>query len=123
MSISCYCGDWDGEGWYYFEPDDYSHLTTKRWRKCCSCNALIRPGDLSAKFTRETQPNEGSIEWRIYGDEMPLPPWFMCETCADLYFSLTELGYCVSLTKGESMRDLAELAAMYSRQPHLRPQA
>jgi hypothetical protein len=35
----------------------------------------------------------------IYGDdaELPLAPYFLCETCADLWFSLYELGFeCVS---------------------------
>lgn len=110
MGLSCSC-DWDGEGWYFFGPDQYTVLGTKRARRCCSCKVSIKAGDLCAKFLREVQPDPDSIEARIYGDEKPLAPWFMCERCADLYFSLDELGYCIFL--GDDMRELVkEYAAM-----------
>jgi len=46
------------------------------------------------------------IECRIYGEdgEIPLASAYMCERCADLYFSLEELGYCVQ--PWEDQRDL-----------------
>lgn len=101
MSLSCECGD-DGD-WWYFQPEDYSMLETKRWRKCCSCKALIRPGDLCLKFKCERHP-QYEIEERIYGDEVPMPAKFMCESCADQYFNLDALGFCIQLT--DNMMDL-----------------
>lgn len=113
MSLSCHCdgGDMD---WWHYGCEDYTRLDTKRARRCCSCKALIKRGDLCAKFERARVP-QSMIEERIYGTEsVPLPPKFMCETCADIYFSLDELGFCINL--GDSMRALAkEYAEVYGR--------
>lgn len=107
MSLSCSCNEYDGDGWYHYGADGYTTLDTKRWRKCCSCKALIRPGDLCAKFNR-AQPTDDyldPIKYKIWGgDECPLPPWFMCEGCADQYFNLEALGFCVTL--GDNMMNL-----------------
>lgn len=35
-----------------------------------------------------------------------MAPWFMCEECGDLFWSLNELGFCIYLGR-DSMRDLA----------------
>ena len=96
MSLSCYCSEWDGDGWFYIPADDYAPLATKRWRKCCSCKALIRPGELALKFKRFRSP-ESDIEERIHGDEVPMTKWYACEECSDMYFNLTELGFCINL--------------------------
>lgn len=101
MGLSCSCSE-DGD-WWYFPPDDYSTLAAKRGRRCCSCREWIRPGATVAKFIRE-RAYENDIEWRIHGDEVPMAPLFMCERCADLFFSLDELGYCINLN--DDMRDL-----------------
>lgn len=92
--LSCDCSE-DGD-WWHFPPEDYQRLDTIRWRRCFSCKALIRPGDLCAKFVCERDA-WGDIEERIYGDTKPLPNKWLCERCADLYFSLSELGFCVSI--------------------------
>jgi len=44
------------------------------------------------------------VEINIYGEdgEIPMASWFMCESCGDIYFSISELGFCVSLD--ESMQ-------------------
>lgn len=101
MPLSCYC-DGDYDFWYY-APDDFSTLTTKRGRRCYSCRTWVLPGATVAKFDCWRSP-ENNIEERIYGDEVPMPDRFMCEECAGLFFSLTDLGYCYEL--GESVRDL-----------------
>jgi hypothetical protein len=57
-----------------------------------------------------------SIKEKIYGEgnEVPMTPKWMCERCGDLYFSLTELGFCVSLD--DDMRELVkEYAETYGR--------
>jgi hypothetical protein len=113
MSLSCYCDDYDGSGWYYYGPEDYMTLNTKRSRKCCSCKSKIKPGDLCTKFVREKYNDDMSVEYRIYGDTMELAPYWMCEECSDLYFNLDELGFCITIGNGESMRSLTrEYAAM-----------
>ena len=109
MTLSCTCDydDYDGDGWFYYGPEDYTTLQTKRSRKCCSCSTKINVGDIVTKFTRARNLNYGSIEEKIYGEggEIYLADWFMCEECSDLYFSLKELGFCISLGY-DSMQDL-----------------
>lgn len=115
MSISCGCKwDADGEDWYYFCPDDFTKLSTKRSRRCISCGTKIQPGDECVKFQRERNPQH-DVEVRIYGEggEIPMAPWFMCEECGGVYLSITELGYCINLKKGERMRDLAREIATW----------
>lgn len=80
-------------------------LNTKRSRKCCSCGCTIKPGEVVAEFLRTKRP-ENDIEERIYGDEVPLATWFMCEECGGLFMAIEDQGFCISLTKGESMRSL-----------------
>ena len=95
MSLSCSCDDSDGDGWWYEGPTDYLRLDTKRSRKCCSCKARIAVGELAIKFRRWRTPDEESVAYRIHGDEEGLASWWMCEACADQYFNLTELGFCI----------------------------
>ena len=120
MGLSCSCGDGEMEWWYY-PPTDYERLPTQRGRKCCSCGAWIKPLDLCAKFVRERQPRS-IIEERIHGDEVPLPPIWMCEGCADQFFNLEELGFCVTLD-GIPMRELVrEYAEVYGKRSATVPQ-
>jgi hypothetical protein len=69
---------------------------------------LIKPGDTTIQFVR-WRGVASDIEARIYGDdgEVPLGPMFHCEVCADLFFSLIELGFeCVA--PDENMRELVQ---------------
>jgi hypothetical protein len=103
MTLMCEC-DFDPDGWYYYTPEDYQAYPQQRRKRCCSCKDLISPGDLALRFDRARGP-KCDIEEDIYGDEVPLAAWWMCEECADMYWSLDELGFCV-LIGGESMREL-----------------
>ena len=99
MSLSCECyDDYDGDGWFFYQPDDYSTLKTKRARRCCSCGERIAVGDTVVEFERARGPRD-DIEERIYGEgnEIELASWFMCESCGDQYFNLTALGFCITL--------------------------
>ena len=104
MSLSCVCGDYDDEGWWFWPPNDYTLASVGRRNRCCSCKQLIERGSICTMFTRGRGP-QSELEERINGDEIPLASWWMCERCSDLYFSLTELGFCITL--GDSMLDLA----------------
>lgn len=118
MTLSCSCDSDDDCDWYCTYPCDYSTLDTKRGRRCSSCKTIIKTGLITAKFERERRAKT-DIEERIYGDgcDVPMPSLFLCEQCADLYFSLMELGFeCVS--PEENMRDLVkEYAEIYGPQP------
>lgn len=110
MPLSCSC-DYSGDAeWWWYRPDDYSTFPQRRAARCRSCKALIRAGDICTIFLRERIPN-GYLEERIYGDEVPLAPWYHCETCADLYFSLDELGFCVRPDE-----DMLELVKEYHKE-------
>lgn len=69
MSLSCSCGDYDGDdiAWWYNTPDDYTTLQTKMRKRCCSCNELIDLGDTVLKFNRWRNPKT-EIEEKIYGE-------------------------------------------------------
>lgn len=101
VALSCYCGgDYD---WWYYPPQDFSTLTTKRGRRCCSCKKWTRPGATVGRFECWRIP-DNVIEERIHGDEVPMRDRYMCEECAGLYFSLDDLGYCYTL--GDNVREL-----------------
>lgn len=98
MSLSCSCESYDAD-WYYSPPDDFTTLATKRSRKCCSCGAKVSPGDTVMEFTRWRAPSDrcNYIEEAIFGDEVPLAPWFMCETCGGLFLAVDDLGMCCDI--------------------------
>lgn len=109
MPLSCYC-DSDDCSWYYRAPDDYEKfLETKRRKRCSSCNDLIAHGEMVARFNCN-RPAKDDVELRIYGDDpeaIPMADKWLCERCADLYFSFVELGFdCVA--PDENMLELAK---------------
>jgi hypothetical protein len=110
MSISCDCGGGDYD-WYYNAPKDYSVLRTNRRQRCYSCRELIDLGSDVGVFDNWRVPST-DIQVRIYGEdgEIPMADHYMCETCIGLFWAITELGFCVSMVKGERMADLAKLS-------------
>ena len=99
MSLSCSC-DNDGADWWYEPSSDFAVLATKRSRKCCSCGTKIKPGDEALYLRRWRSPSMrcNYIEESIYGEEVPLAPWFLCETCGGLYFAVQDLGMCCDIS-------------------------
>ena len=101
MGLTCSCdSDWYPEpgDWYLNGSfSDYKPLPFKIRKRCCSCKNLINVGDLSIEHKRVRVPKH-DVEINIYGDdgEIPIASDWMCETCGDLFLSLTELGYCVN---------------------------
>jgi len=104
MSLSCEC-DTDHD-WFYDSPDDYSTLETSRRKRCISCNNLIDLGAVCVAFPSYRFARD-DVEERIYGEEEEIytATKYMCEECGDLYFSLFELGFCISIGD-ESMEQL-----------------
>ncbi|NCC28227.1 MAG: hypothetical protein EOM22_08805 [Gammaproteobacteria bacterium] len=113
MTLSCTCHDDDGDyEWLLHSPSDYSTLNTNRRKRCKSCGTLIDIGAIVARFERNRR-TRGDIEGRIYGEDghpIPIAEWYHCEECADLYFSLTELGFCV-----HPEDDMRELVREYAK--------
>lgn len=97
MSLSCSC-EWNGEGWAYLEPDDFTTLKTSKRKRCSSCKQLINKESLVLKFERIRYP-QTEIEEKIYGDdyEIAIAPYYMCEACGDQYFNLSALGFCMDI--------------------------
>lgn len=112
MSLSCDCSDWCPEpgDWFFWPPNDYKEAPAGRRKRCRSCGVQIEPGSLCLEFKRRRVP-EHDVETRIYGEdgEIPIASWWHCEECADLYFSLTELGFCFPIDD-----DMHDLAAEYA---------
>lgn len=111
MSVSCGCGG-DYE-WWYVPAKDYQLLDTKYRRKCNSCLKVIEIGETCLKFFKWREPRT-DIEERVYGDEVPMAPFYHCEECADIYFSIDELGYCLTLD-GTPMKEEAAMVAEIER--------
>lgn len=121
MGLSCSCDyEPDPGDTVYGDVLDYAPLATKRSRKCCSCGERIAVGDTCCEVLRFRIP-KFDVEVNIYGEdgEIPIPPVYMCERCADLAFSLEELGYCFQ--PWEDQRELvADYADMHAPMPENR---
>lgn len=107
MSLSCSCAS--EYAWYFDTPKDYSVFPKQGKRKRCSCGELIEHEAICLKFKCWRLPDD-EVEERIYGGddaEVPIADKWLCERCADLYFSFVELGYeCVH--PGENMVELVK---------------
>lgn len=122
MPLTCGCDYEPSPGdicWY--PPQDYSTLPGTRKKRCASCETPITPGDIVTTFIRFKVP-DSEIEDRIYGEEGEIPraSHFHCEKCADMWFSLQELGFNC-LNPDENMYnvtdDYAELYGSNSVRP------
>jgi hypothetical protein len=105
MGLSCTCEHWYGDPgtWAFYQPDDFTVLTTKRRRRCCSCKTLIDIGSYCLQFDRVRAPYT-EIEQEISGEEISISPWYMCEDCGEIYLNLSAINYCPSLN--DNMHDL-----------------
>jgi len=90
-------------------PKDYSILSTSKRKRCFSCRELIDIGSDVGEFGSWRHPYN-DIEERIHGDEVRMADFYMCEECIGLFWSMTDLGFCISLEKGETMSELAKLS-------------
>ncbi len=108
MSLSCSCEYYPEAGdimWYM--PDDYTTLTTATRKACCSCKTMIEKNAICLKFDR-VKIADSDIEEKIHGEdgEIPRASWYMCESCSDLFYSFTELDFCIY--PGDDMRTLPD---------------
>ncbi|MHB1952356.1 MAG: hypothetical protein ACYCOU_01290 [Sulfobacillus sp.] len=87
MGLTCECGD-DDYDWWFITPTGY--VRVPQGKKCCSCAVSI------------DEPDAVGLEFECFtfdedGEEEPMETRWMCETCGDLYFSLLDLGFCISI--------------------------
>jgi hypothetical protein len=124
MSLSCSC-EVDGAEWYYESQEDFRVLQTKRSRKCCSCNSKIEVGQDSLRFHRYRDPSDRCdyIEESIYGDQVPLASWYMCETCGGLYFAVQDLNMCCDISENiaQQIKQYRATEEYYKRRNTLTP--
>lgn len=113
MSLYCDYGDDACIDWWLHGPLDEAPLQTKRSRKCCSCGSRIAVGDIARKVQRARAPSERCnwIEESIFGDEVPLSDWYLCEACGDLADSISELGFCYTLGSDSLKMQIADYRA------------
>jgi len=102
--LSCSC-DTDYCDWFYYSPEDFTELKTKRRRRCISCNRLIWLGNPCLQFERYRDPR-GYYEENRFGDEVPMSAVYMCDECGEIFLNLTAIGYCINL--GGHMKDALE---------------
>jgi len=108
MSLSCTCDYYEDYDWWYIPPNDYRIFKARRRKRCSSCHELIEMGESIARF-QIARPTKYELEDNIFGEdgEVPMADKLFCEKCADLYFSLSELGFsCIAPT--ENMYELAK---------------
>jgi len=103
--LSCSCDFDNDDSWYYYSPDNFSVFSRRKRARCCSCDTLIDIGAQCIEFPRYRCPRT-EVEERIYGSEIKLAHWFMCEKCGEIFLNLDSLGYCLRL--GESMQENLE---------------
>lgn len=108
MSLSCSCGEWEGEGIGWDIPDNFTKLNTKRAKRCQSCNRLIKVGDECLEFTR-FRATRDEIEYKIYGEDgiVYLASYYFCEECGEIYLNLENLGFCIDISE-DNMQSLLE---------------
>ena len=99
MGLSCGCDDTPepGQVWTEWGNQEYEIFEGKRRKRCINCNCQISSGDTTIRFYRYKSP-EHAVELAIYGDDGQIPraPSYLCERCADIWFSLQEQGFdCV----------------------------
>jgi len=101
VSLSCDCdGGIHDFAWMHFGPSDFhpfnGHGRYKRRKRCCSCGKLIDFGADCVRFDRVRAP-KGEYEENRFGDEVHIPPIFMCGDCGGIFVNLYQLGYqCIS---------------------------
>lgn len=98
--LSCDCA-WESE-WWYIAPPDFSKFSASKRKRCVSCKNLIDIGSVCVRL--ECFRNALSdIEERISGCEVQLADKYLCESCGEIFFNLSALGYCMGL--GDDMRE------------------
>ena len=112
MSLSCSCNEWDGDGWYWVlaektiargdgnvprEVEYFFPLESARAKRCCSCGEKIHPGALALRFNRWRGATAFEYD-RLGWEEVKIAPWFMCESCGEIFLNLDNVGYCIDIS-------------------------
>lgn len=110
MGLSCVCNndlDVGDFAWVYYDPRDFTITKTGRRKRCCSCEELINTCSPALEFERCRAPRH-PIEESIYGDEVDIASWWMCEKCGEIFLNLTSVGFCVNIIENDMQSLLKE---------------
>lgn len=96
--LSCRCDDITAARWWYYPPADFTTMPgLKRRKRCISCNTLINKGaEYCVEFKRYRYP-ASEIEEKIVGDEIPIPSYWMCPSCGEIFLNLSAAGFCLDI--------------------------
>ena len=111
MTISC-AVDCDGAAWWWSANMRLLPYDKNRGKRCCSCGDMVCRG---AQYIQVERWREcvSDIEQRIYGDEVPLASWVICESCAPIFVKLHEMNVDVYLGDSNLHDILVEFEAIY----------
>ena len=116
--LSCDCF-YDFSKWYCDAPDGFIIYKRLIGKRCCSCGKMVKYGDICAKFPRYREVRS-DIEERIYGDDVPLAPYYMCEKCGEIYLNLSVLGFYLDIEESmtEALSNYWELTGFKKEEKH-----
>lgn len=96
------CGCQDDYEWYYVASEDYITYSKDKNTRCKSCNKKIKQNDLVIEFRKLDEDTKAKFLW------------YFCEDCADIYYNLDELNYCIDIE--DSMPDLLDEYRKYQEE-------
>lgn len=96
MALSCDCGWGDYEWYYVVEDEERIAMTDFRCYGCCTQH----PSGSRIRRLKEIEQEYDEADWDEDPVEVIKGYKRLCETCCDLYDSLTELGFCLTADWG-----------------------
>lgn len=111
MTISCAI-DVDDAAWWWTSSMRLFIYDKPRGKRCCSCGDMVRRGEKHIRVERWRAP-ANDVEDRIYGDEVPLACWVMCESCAPIFVKLYKMNVEMDLGHSNLHDLLGEFEALY----------
>ncbi|MDD2748656.1 hypothetical protein [Acidithiobacillus thiooxidans] len=111
MTISCAI-ECDGAAWWWNANMRLLPYDKKKGKRCCSCGDMVQHG---AKYIQVERWRDcaNEVEERIYGDEVPLASWVVCESCAPIFVKLHEMNVDVDLGNSNFHDLLGEFESIY----------
>ena len=101
MGLACDCSD-DYDS-YYMDSTDKN--PAKEDCKCGDCGAEIKKDDYILVFDMYESDADYYEE---HDEDRPTDDFLMCEKCADIFHSLTELNFCLNIGPGEMKQALVD---------------
>lgn len=115
MSISCNIES-DDAAWWWSTNKELTTYKKSVSKRCCSCKELIKPEQRCIPIERWRNP-KNEIEERIYGDDIPLARWFMCEACAPIFVKFLDMEVHINLGVDSLQSLLKEFEKLYAPSP------